>query len=105
MGDVAADLLVLLGLDHRREELVQFVEDRAHNDACYPISNAKLCTLGWREQLSWEFGLANTVAFFEERLRSEKRDLGDVLEAHPAHSSEASSIHVEFEAEDSAGII
>merc|ERR1712050_197995 len=45
---VAADLLVLLGLDSRKEELIQFVPDRAHNDACYPITNSKLHSLGWR---------------------------------------------------------
>jgi len=87
--DVASDLLVLLGLDNRKEELVQFVTDRAHNDACYPISNAKLCSLGWREQHSWEFGIANTAEFVQTRLGSEKRDLSKVLEAHPQHSTEA----------------
>lgn len=85
--DVASDLLILLDLEGRREELVQYVADRAHNDACYPITNAKLRGLGWREQLSWEFGLANTVAFFVAQLRSEKRDLTKVLEAHPQHKS------------------
>lgn len=85
--DVAADLLLILGLEQRKNELVSFVPDRAHNDACYPITNAKLQGLGWREQHSWEFGLASTVAWFLARLQSEKRDLGKVLEAHPGHSA------------------
>lgn len=85
--DVAADILTLLGLDSRKKELIGFVPDRAHNDACYPITNAKLRSLGWREQLSWEFGLANTASFFADRLLLETRDLGDVLSAHPGHSS------------------
>jgi len=84
---VAADLLLVLGLDHRCQELVQYVADRAHNDACYPISNGKLLELGWREQISWELGLANTVTWFLERLRSEERNLAGVLEAHPEHNS------------------
>jgi len=85
--DVAADLLLLLDLEERRSELVDFVPDRAHNDACYPITNAKLCSLGWREQHSWEFGLANTTRFILDRLRTERRDLSKVLEAHPRHNA------------------
>merc|ERR1719238_701731 len=34
--DVAADVLLVMGLEHRRQELLDFVTDRAHNDACYP---------------------------------------------------------------------
>jgi len=85
--DVAADLLLALQLESRRKELVQYVPDRAHNDACYPITNAKLQALGWREQLSWEFGLANTIAWFRDRLQSEGRDLQKILEAHPQHNA------------------
>mmetsp|Transcript_119858 Transcript_119858/g.187204 ORF Transcript_119858/g.187204 Transcript_119858/m.187204 type:complete len:432 (-) Transcript_119858:256-1551(-) len=85
--DVAADLLLVMGLDQDFEKLVQYVPDRAHNDACYPITNAKLCALGWQEQHSWEFGLANTVSYFREQLNSEVRDLSKVLEAHPMHKS------------------
>lgn len=88
--DVAADLLTLLELDDRKKELIQFVPDRAHNDACYPITNSKLQALGWREQLSWDFGIANTASFFVDRLLSEKRDIADVLEAHPQHSADSS---------------
>eukprot|EP00930_Biecheleria_cincta_P098433 TRINITY_DN90092_c0_g1_i1.p1 TRINITY_DN90092_c0_g1~~TRINITY_DN90092_c0_g1_i1.p1 ORF type:complete len:462 (-),score=90.10 TRINITY_DN90092_c0_g1_i1:566-1951(-) len=83
--DVAADLLLAMGLDQQSESLVKFVPDRAHNDACYPITNTKLCALGWREKHGWEFGLANTVAFFLKQLSSEARDLSKVLEAHPMH--------------------
>jgi len=85
--DVAADLLLLLGLESKKDELVSYVVDRAHNDACYPISNGKLCELGWQEQHSWEFGIANTVAFFLAKLLSEGRDLGQVLDPHPGHSA------------------
>mmetsp|Transcript_77461 Transcript_77461/g.175159 ORF Transcript_77461/g.175159 Transcript_77461/m.175159 type:complete len:302 (+) Transcript_77461:174-1079(+) len=85
--EVAADLLLALDLESRRHELVEFVPDRAHNDACYPITSAKLGALGWREQLSWEFGLVGTVAFVKERLRLEGGDLGGVLDAHPKHSA------------------
>lgn len=85
--DVAADLLLILGLDQRCRELVEFVQDRPHNDACYPITNAKLQSLGWREQLSWELGLASTTAFCLGRLKSERRDISALLEAHPQHSA------------------
>eukprot|EP00408_Alexandrium_pacificum_P063027 CAMPEP_0171174192 /NCGR_PEP_ID=MMETSP0790-20130122/10602_1 /TAXON_ID=2925 /ORGANISM="Alexandrium catenella, Strain OF101" /LENGTH=391 /DNA_ID=CAMNT_0011639061 /DNA_START=164 /DNA_END=1340 /DNA_ORIENTATION=- len=79
--DVAADLLVLMGLDSRKHELLEHVPDRLHNDACYPISCQKLGALGWTEQLGWEFGLANTTAFFLQRLRSESRDLSELVQA------------------------
>jgi UDP-glucose 4,6-dehydratase len=85
--DVAADLLLLLGLESKKDELVSYVVDRAHNDACYPISNGKLCELGWQEQHSWEFGLANTAVFFLAKLQSEGRDIGKVLDPHPGHSA------------------
>jgi UDP-glucose 4,6-dehydratase len=84
---VAADLLLMLGLEKRRNELISYVVDRAHNDACYPITNAKLKELGWREQLTWELGLANTVNWFRERLKTESRNLAKVLEAHPEHTA------------------
>lgn len=89
--DVAADLLLTLGLEGRRNELVEYVPDRAHNDACYPISNTKLCSLGWRENLSWEFGLANTAGWFTQRLAAEGRDLDSILQAHPGHSATGSA--------------
>lgn len=90
--DIASDLLLLLGLDGRWEELVSYVEDRAHNDACYPISNGKLRALGWTEQHSWEFGLANTTAWVVERLRAAGRDIGSLLEAHPRHNATDQSV-------------
>mmetsp|Transcript_73336 Transcript_73336/g.237174 ORF Transcript_73336/g.237174 Transcript_73336/m.237174 type:complete len:404 (+) Transcript_73336:62-1273(+) len=85
--DVAADLLLLMGLESKKAELVDYVPDRAHNDACYPITNEKLCALGWVEQLGWEFGIANTASFVLERLRTDSRDISKVLEAHPGHTA------------------
>jgi len=87
--DIAADLILILGLDKRKScnELLTYVSDRAHNDACYPITHAKLLSLGWRERLSWEFGLANTVGWVLARLKSEDLDLTKVMEAHPIHSA------------------
>jgi UDP-glucose 4,6-dehydratase len=89
--DVAADLLLIMGLEQKFEKQIAFVPDRAHNDACYPITNAKLCALGWQEQHGWEFGLANTVAFFRAQLGEEVRDLSNILHAHPLHKS--SDVH------------
>jgi UDP-glucose 4,6-dehydratase len=85
--EVAADVLLTLGLEKKRSELVKYVQDRAHNDACYPITNGKLCSLGWHEEHSWEFGLANTVAWFLQKLQSETRDITKVISAHPDHSA------------------
>eukprot|EP00927_Polykrikos_kofoidii_P049214 TRINITY_DN4330_c0_g1_i1.p1 TRINITY_DN4330_c0_g1~~TRINITY_DN4330_c0_g1_i1.p1 ORF type:complete len:429 (-),score=51.63 TRINITY_DN4330_c0_g1_i1:82-1368(-) len=86
--DVAADLLLLMGLEDRHDELVEFVVDRAHNDACYPIVCTKLKSLGWREQLGWEFGLANTMFWFLQKLRcNQERDLSKFIDAHPSYSA------------------
>mmetsp|Transcript_31983 Transcript_31983/g.74934 ORF Transcript_31983/g.74934 Transcript_31983/m.74934 type:complete len:410 (+) Transcript_31983:80-1309(+) len=84
---VAADLLLCMGLESKKQELVSYVPDRAHNDACYPITNNKLCALGWQEQHSWEFGLANTVSYFLDRLAKENRDISKVIQAHPEHTA------------------
>ncbi|CAK0816670.1 unnamed protein product, partial [Prorocentrum cordatum] len=83
--EVAADILLTLGSEGRCRELVAHVADRAHNDACYPIAGAKLAELGWHEEHSWEFGLANTVAWFSDRLGSRACDVGRFLSAHPSH--------------------
>lgn len=85
--DVAASVLLAMGLDHRREELVQYVADRAHNDACYPITCAKLHALGWRERHSWEFGIVQTTSYYLQKLETEGRDLMGVLAAHPTHKA------------------
>merc|ERR1711920_320702 len=90
--EVAAELLIQLDLEGQKDKLVEFVPDRAHNDACYPITNAKLETLGWRERHSWGFGVANTVAWFLDRLKSENRDISKVLDAHPGHTATRSKL-------------
>eukprot|EP00403_Amphidinium_massartii_P029881 CAMPEP_0178391224 /NCGR_PEP_ID=MMETSP0689_2-20121128/11055_1 /TAXON_ID=160604 /ORGANISM="Amphidinium massartii, Strain CS-259" /LENGTH=415 /DNA_ID=CAMNT_0020011765 /DNA_START=86 /DNA_END=1333 /DNA_ORIENTATION=+ len=87
--DIASDILLALGLASRRDELVTFVQDRAHNDACYPITNQKLRALGWKEQIPWDFGLAQTVTWFQLRVARLADDAGggsmsvlQYLEAH-----------------------
>mmetsp|Transcript_22702 Transcript_22702/g.51870 ORF Transcript_22702/g.51870 Transcript_22702/m.51870 type:complete len:408 (-) Transcript_22702:79-1302(-) len=92
--NVAADLLLCMGLESKKADLVSYVPDRAHNDACYPITNDKLCALGWQEKHSWEFGLANTVDYFESRLKAEHRDIRGVLQAHPEHTASDKSTHL-----------
>ncbi|CAK0844464.1 unnamed protein product, partial [Prorocentrum cordatum] len=83
--EVAADVLLTLRLEKKRSELVKYIADRARNDACYPITIGKLCSLGWHEEHSWRFGLANTVAWFLQKLQSETRDITKVISAHPNH--------------------
>jgi dTDP-glucose 4,6-dehydratase len=45
---------------------VRYVPDRAYNDARYFISNERLASLGWVQQVSFEEGLQRTVEWYRE---------------------------------------
>ena len=54
----------LCGSDAVSSNYITFVEDRIFNDKRYHISDAKLKALGWEKQISWEDGIANTIAWY-----------------------------------------
>jgi len=62
--DVVRRILAAVG---KPESLIQFVEDRPGHDRRYAIDPARIETeLGWRPEVSFEEGLARTVAWYRE---------------------------------------
>jgi dTDP-glucose 4,6-dehydratase len=62
--NVVSSLLDALGKPH---SLIRFVTDRLGHDRRYAIDPAKAETeLGWRPRVTWEEGLARTIAWYRE---------------------------------------
>jgi dTDP-glucose 4,6-dehydratase len=51
----------------RPESLIRFVDDRPGHDRRYSLDTRKLAALGFRPQVPFERGLAETVAWYRER--------------------------------------
>jgi len=79
---VAKDLIRILGLQDREEDLVCFVSDRKFNDLRYTINSSKLEALGWKELVTWEEGLKTTVKWYEEH-SIRYGNIDQALVAHP----------------------
>lgn len=79
---VAKTLLKIFGLDHEEEKWIKFVPDRTFNDLRYTINSSKLHELGWTEEMSWEEGLAKTVAWYKDHT-TRYGDIAGALVAHP----------------------
>jgi len=57
-----------LGLAIGREPVLEFVVDRPGHDRRYAMNCAKVeAELGWKAEVSWEAGLAQTVAWYAEQ--------------------------------------
>ncbi len=56
----------LLAATGRGDEMIRWVSDRAGHDRRYSVDCAKLRALGWAPQVSYEDGLARTVAWYRE---------------------------------------
>jgi dTDP-glucose 4,6-dehydratase len=56
----------ILELLHKPESLIQHVADRPGHDRRYSLDTAKLQSLGWSPQVTFEKGLAETVAWYRE---------------------------------------
>eukprot|EP00904_Undaria_pinnatifida_P009244 jgi/Undpi1/544/HiC_scaffold_10.g04008.m1 len=80
---VAKDLMKIFGKSNENEsKLTEFGDDRVFNDLRYTINNNKLEELGWKEETSWEKGLAETVAWYKANT-SRFGDVEHCLVAHP----------------------
>lgn len=80
--DVAKTLIKLCGFSGKEDEMISFVSDRCFNDLRYHINSDRLFALGWREQMSWEEGLATTVEWYRQR-SYRFGDIESALVAHP----------------------
>lgn len=56
----------LLALTGRGDDLIRRVQDRQGHDRRYALSTAKLESLGWKPQVAFEQGLAETVTWYRE---------------------------------------
>jgi len=65
--DVAKAILTILG---KPESLLSFVKDRPGHDWRYALDSSDTRSLGWKPAVSFEEGLAKTVAWYQARLRS-----------------------------------
>jgi len=60
--DTVKSVLRILGL---KENLIRFVPDRPGHDFRYSVDCTKIRKLGWRSQISFEDGIAGTVAWYK----------------------------------------
>jgi len=89
---VAQDICRLQGRDP--SAFITHVRDRAFNDRRYFIDCSKLLALGWRQNKSWNEGLAETVQWYStQNLESYWGNLASALEPHPTSTS-ALSVNV-----------
>ena len=79
---VAQDICDILHRDP--SEAITHVRDRAFNDRRYFIDCSKLLALGWKQKVTWEQGLKETVHWYcTEDLVSHWGDFTTALKAHP----------------------
>merc|ERR1712032_805160 len=75
-------------------ECIEFVADRPFNDVRYFINSEKLMSLGWKTEVSFDEGLAKTIAWYQN-VSKDWWEIGtdSALAAHPAplQAVEASS--------------
>jgi dTDP-glucose 4,6-dehydratase len=56
----------ILALTGKGEDLIRYVTDRPGHDRRYSVDSAKARALGWTPQVTFEEGLARTVAWYRE---------------------------------------
>lgn len=79
---VAKDLIKILGKTEDESTLISFVPDRKFNDLRYTINSSKLHALGWKEEMTWEEGLTQTVNWYKN-FTYRYGNIDSALVAHP----------------------
>jgi len=79
---VAKDLIKILGKTNEESALISFVPDRKFNDLRYTINSSKLHALGWKEEMTWEEGLTQTVNWYKN-FTYRYGNIDSALVAHP----------------------
>ena len=54
----------ILDIMNKPEELVEFIQDRPGHDIRYSLDSSKLRKLGWKPEVSLDFGLRKTVSWY-----------------------------------------
>lgn len=60
------DIAYILSLEMGSPLKMKYVEDRAFNDIRYSVDISKLVELGWRQEITWEKGIAETIKWYKE---------------------------------------
>ena len=93
---VARDVCKLL--DRDPETTIEHVSDRAFNDRRYFIDCSKLLALGWRQEKSWDVGLAETVRWYSNNdLSAYWGEFSPALRPHPSASADGRRRSLEFD--------
>jgi dTDP-glucose 4,6-dehydratase len=93
---VARDVCKLL--DRDPETTLEHVSDRAFNDRRYFIDCSKLLALGWRQEKSWDVGLAETVRWYSNNdLSAYWGEFSPALRPHPSASADGRRRSLEFD--------
>jgi len=79
---VAKDLIGILGMKSKENDMISYVSDRHFNDLRYTINSKKLHDLGWVEEMSWEEGLKTTVDWYKSHT-IRYGNIDAALVAHP----------------------
>ena len=99
--DVAKKLLQLMGKVGPEESLedpetlakyVTYVQDRPFNDVHYRMDSSKVAALGWKEEVSWDEGLARTIDWYKTN-SDNWGDLAGALVPHPRRGAGAHHHH------------
>jgi len=80
--EVARTLLKSFGRENEEEKWIKFGPDRQFNDLRYTITSKKLQDLGWKEEMSWEQGLQETVDWYK-KYTHRYGNIDAALVAHP----------------------
>lgn len=80
--DVAKTLLKSFGREEEEDKWIKYVPDRQFNDLRYTITSKKLQDLGWKEEMSWEEGLQETVDWYK-KYTHRYGNIDAALVAHP----------------------
>lgn len=57
------------GPDAKVDDYITFVPDRDFNDLRYDIDSSKLIDLGWKQEVTFDEGFKDTVAWYSEKLK------------------------------------
>ncbi len=66
--DIAENLIGSLKPEEKKEDWMEYVADRCFNDCRYAINSSQLRALGWRERVTFDQGLKETITWYRERI-------------------------------------
>jgi len=70
VNDIALKLLEIIKPGENLDNWTIPVEDRKFNDFRYAINTTAISNLGWKEEISFEDGLRDTVAWYLKKFQS-----------------------------------